>query len=280
MTDENQGPLFTSRRRERRSDGPPLVPIVMGVLLVAAVGAWWFWLRSPETPVEPRTPVPGAEMPADTAVRDPTAGVPPLDLPPVEASDTFVREQLDDLSDDPLLGRWLGADDLVRRYVTAVVNLAAGASPAGQLPFLRPEGAFEVRETEGGALVIDEVSYDRYDPLVDAVESVDVEVAARLYRQLYPLFDEVYRGLGLPEPSFDAAVARALGTILAVEVPEGPVEVLPTGVVYEFRDPRLEDLAPAAKHVIRLGPENARRLQARTRDLVDALGIVPREPGS
>lgn len=97
---------------------------------------------------------------------------------------------------------------------------------------------------------------------------------AELYRRLRPLFEEAYRDLGFRQGSFDGALARAVESLLAVSVPDGPIEVVPAGAnAYEYRDPELEELSPARKHLLRMGPENARRVQAKLRELAEALEL-------
>ena len=279
--------LTSSLRRRRKEGGPYLVPFVgLLVLVVLVAAAWWLWPRDGEEAPAPEAEAPAATdtaLAADTPADTPSAGPPTpdtLDLPPREESDPFVRDRLGDLSDHPRFAEWLRVDDLVGRFVTALANLAVGASPAEQLPFLRPEEPFQVRDT-GAGLVVDDATYRRYDAMSAAVASVDTEVAARLYRGLHPLMAQVHRGLGLGDRTFDETVARSLGALLAVEIPEGPLRVIPadTGVVYLYADPALEALPPAEKHVLRLGPQNARRVQGKARELAAALGIEPVVPG-
>ncbi|MCL4837280.1 MAG: DUF3014 domain-containing protein, partial [Thermoanaerobaculia bacterium] len=43
-----------------------------------------------------------------------------------------------------------------------------------------------------------------------------------------------------------------------------------------FADPELEALPPAAKHLLRLGPDNARRVQEKLRALAAAVPLTPR----
>jgi hypothetical protein len=51
--------------------------------------------------------------------------------------------------------------------------------------------------------------------------------------------------------------------------------------VYAFASPALEQLSPAQKLLIRTGPANARRIQARLRAIALALGIpASRLPGT
>lgn len=278
----NDDPLFSSRRRERdrQSRNRVRVAVILALLIAAAAAAWWLWLRpSGEGGTGP------SMLPADTGVvqetgpRDPAAGTLAVDLPPVDESDAFVRERLDELSSHPRLSSWLDAGELVQRFVTAVANLATGGSPRESLDFLEPEGEFQVRE-EGGRTVIDPASYRRYDAFTDVVLSVDTEAAGRIYRLLHPLFEQLHRQLGFSDRSFDAAVGEAIGPLLAVEVPDGAPAVTASVDVYEYVNPELEALSPAQKHLLRLGPTNARRVQEKLAELAEATGVEPARPGA
>jgi hypothetical protein len=172
---------------------------------------------------------------------------------------------------------WLAPDDLVRRFVAAVDDVARGKSPRPHLGHLAPKRGFratsETGDGAGDELRIDPRSYDRYDPFVEVLLSLDTADSVRLYRRLEPLFQEAYRDLGYPEGDFDRTLDRAFDEILATPIPEGPVE-LERGVDdYRFADPDLENLDPAQKHFLRLGPDNMRQLQAKLRLLRSALGL-------
>lgn len=268
------------RRRLAWRGRPRLVGGAVVLALLLGGGVWW-WLSSRD--VADRT------VRADGAVDPPPAPAAPADsaasLPPLDASDARVRELLSGLSSRPELAEWLVTDRLVRRFVGAVVSVAAGTSPRDELEFLDPEGEFRVREGgEGGearrggaatAATIDPASYRRYDPVAATFASLDTEGTARLYRRLRPLFREAYRELGFSEGSFHGTLARAVENLLAVPVPEGPVEVVPAdeGLGWAYRDPALEALSPAQKHLLRMGPENVRRVQAKLRELAGALDL-------
>jgi hypothetical protein len=61
--------------------------------------------------------------------------------------------------------------------------------------------------------------------------------------------------------------------MLAVPVPAGPVYVVPGGPTYAFADPALQAQNDARKHLLRTGPENIRKVQARIRALAAALKL-------
>jgi hypothetical protein len=149
-------------------------------------------------------------------------------------------------------------------------------SPRGYLDFLAPKGAFTVVEKRGRTFV-DPRSYARYDGLAEAVASLDTAGCARVYRQLEPLFEAASRELGVSEGGFSNALARASRKLLETPEPQGDVavkRVVSAVVVYEYADPKLEALTPAQKHLLRLGPANARQVKAKLRELTGALDLV------
>jgi hypothetical protein len=66
---------------------------------------------------------------------------------------------------------------------------------------------------------------------------------------------------------------RAIVLLLETPVQEDPVRVEPRGIVYGFADEDLEDLTPAQKQLLRMGPRNARVVQTTLRAIALALGI-------
>ncbi len=244
----------------------------LAALLAGGLAGWLWWRSRPgDVPPVPVT------VSADSTPTPVDSLVPAVDLPELDVSDTVVRELLDRLSEHPGWASWLITDDLVRRFVTSVVNVAAGDSPRGNLGFLAPPDSFRVRGSEAEVYVAPE-SYRRYDALTEVFVSLDAEGAARLYRELHPLFEEAHRELGLSSRTFDQSLALALGNLLAVEVPDADVQVVPYEAIYEYREPELEALSPAQKHILRLGPRNARRFQEKLRELSTAVGITPGAP--
>lgn len=282
--DREQQPLFAPSRRRRDGGMGLFAGTLVAILLVLGGVGSWLWLRSD---TEPDAGTPAAEAGDLPPVRaePPDGGAAPaadsaLDLPPLDASDAFIRDLVAGLSERPSWARWLVTDDLARRFVEAVVRVSAGSSPAPvleEVEEMEPDAGFRVARSEGG-LVIDPASYRRYDLHAATIASLDTDGTARLYRQLRPLFREAHRELGLVDESFEETLARALGTLLAVEVPEGPIEVQPEDGTYVFADPALESLSPAAKHLVRMGPENTSLVQAKLRELADAIGVRPLPP--
>jgi hypothetical protein len=195
-------------------------------------------------------------------------------LPGLDASDEAVRRLAEGLTAHPRLTAWLAPEDLVRRFVEAVVDVSRGSSPRSALEMLAPTEPFQVRET-GDRLVVDPESYRRYDLLAEVVASVDARESAELYRRLLPLFREAYQELGFTEQSWEEVLARAVRNLVSVEVPEGPLEVSEHVGRYLYLDRSLESLTPAEKHLLRMGPENARRVQSKVQEIAGYLELPP-----
>jgi hypothetical protein len=235
--------------------------IVLGLALLAAAGAMvvWYVRRSPAGPVA--APAPSGEAAPEAA----SPGPPPA------ASAARVRSLLASVSPDARFRSWLAEGDLVRRWVVVTDNLAEGVSPRGQLAFLAPGRPFSVMR-RGAKDVIAPDSYRRYDEIADVVGSVDAKALAAVYRELHPVLEAAYRALGYPEGSLDAVTARALRRIEVAPVRDGEVAVEGEGP-FVFADARLESLGAVEKHLLRMGPRNTRLLQAKAREILQALGL-------
>jgi len=264
---ESGGTQFSSRRH--RSSAPPVWGIVI-VLILLALGIWagWHWFG------------PGGDsgpMPADTmAMGTDTVAPPPEEpfiLPDLDVSDEAVRGLVETVGAHPRLASWLVTDDLVRRFVESVVDLSRGSSPLPALEPLIPPEAFTIQRS-GDRILVDPRSYERYDILADVFASVDARQAADIYREILPLIREAYQELGIPDQSWEETLALAIRNVLSVNVPERPLEVREAIGRYVYADPSVEGLNPAAKHLYRMGPANARILQDKVREIAQEL-VLP-----
>lgn len=266
---------MTSRRMERSREQRRRLVLGLGTVIIIlglGAGGWWWWQRS-RSEVPPARTAPVTPAMARDTTRATTAEE-PIELPELDASDEVVRRSVAGLSARPEWASWLVSDDMIRRFVVAVVAVAEGKSPEEQLRFLAPEQPFAVRE-EDGRTVVDPESYHRYDVATATFVSLDTEGVARLYRQMHPLIDEAYRDLGLHDRTFDETLAVAIGNLLSADVPDTPLDVEEEEGRYVYTAPGIEGLSPAEKQLLRMGPENARRFQAKLRELSVALGVTP-----
>jgi hypothetical protein len=253
--------------RPRR--GGPLWTVGAVAALGLALVLAYMYLRAPS-----RQPVPAASAPAappETA-RGPEAGE-QIPLPPLDETDALVRELIGRLSSHPTVAAWLATDGLIMNFAVVTQRISNGQSPVPELKALGPVPAFRPRETSGGDLFINPSSYQRYDRFAQAVLALDSRGTARLYATLKPRILDAYRRLGQPTGDFDPVLERAFVELLRVPVVQGEVELVPTGIVYGFEDPRLQGMSPAQKHLLRMGPQNVQAVQGKLREIADYLAI-------
>jgi hypothetical protein len=244
----------------------PFIWVIVVIAILAVGGGVYYWLTRPiadsgTTTTEATVPAPAPAAPAAEA---------PIDVPPLADSDAVVRTLIAALSSHPLIARWLTTNGLIRNMAVVVENIAYGSLPSTHLRPLRPTGPFRVLQ-RGDQILVDPRNYGRFDGMADAVASVDAAGAAKLYRGLRPRLQEAYAELGREEP-FDEALREAIDTLLEVPVPSGNVRLEPESAVeYRYADPELQQLSPAQKQLLRMGPRNIRVIQGKLRDFLAAL---------
>jgi hypothetical protein len=282
-------PQRRSTRRSRRSRAFARRAAVAALLALALAAVFWQRRWGEGGPAPPAAPLsspevveraePAAPPPSAASEAGPERGVAAVSsepLPPLDASDGFVRASAREISRHPGFAQWLAQDDLIRLFVVAVDNIAEGRTPREHLVFLKPPGGFLV-SGNGPELRIDPSGYRRYDRIADVVSSLDAEGCAELYFRLKPLVERSYREMGYPGFDFDDRLGEAIAELLAVPVaPEEPALVEEV-FRYEFADPELEALSDAQKHLLRMGPRNVRRIQDKLRELAQAVGIAAGE---
>ena len=243
------------------------IALIAGMALLAAgVTAVYLYFGRPAPKASP-TPIPVANAPL---LATPT---PAIALPALEASDGLVRELAKGFSAHPTFAAWLQVKDLIRTFVAVVTNVVERENPAPHVPFLAARPPFLVREARGRT-IIDPKSHARLDGLADVVVSLDATECARVFRLVEPLADAAYRELGHPQGGFAAALGKAIEALLEVPILEADVpvrRVVRAIVVWEYEDPKLEALSPAQKALLRMGPRNVPRIQAKLRALAAAL---------
>ena len=248
-------------------DGPPLLPIAIGGAAIVALigaGAWWMW----------RTPAPTNTTPAAVTATDApiTAPAPAVALPPLDEMDAFLRPLLQALSSRPELVRWLATDDLVRQLAAAIDKASQGDNPAGGFKELAPRGPMAMTK-RGNRRAIDAASYRRYDGLVKTVTSIDASAVARIYKTIRPRLNEAYQNMGHPGGNVDTAVRQALTLLLETPVVNEPVTLVEgAGARWAYADPKLEDLTPTQKQLVRMGPAHTDAMLVWLRALQAGLG--------
>ena len=238
----------------------------IAVLIVAGAAAGLLGLRF----LRP-APAPGLFSPAPVPAPALSA-----DLPPLEASDGFVREKATGLSSDPAFRDWLENDDLVSRLVAAINMAAHGKVPRELLAPFAPRGEFRVIK-KGGRTFLDPAGYARYDRVAKFAAAVNAAEAAKVFSLLLPLLDAAQRALGEPNPDAREALFAATRELASAPAHLKDVELKAgkKGIVWIYADEKLETLSPAQKQMMRLGPKNQTAVQDKLSEIATALGAKP-----
>ncbi len=265
--------------------GTLAVLAIAGFILIGSAIVTWWWFRgraaqpvdqtsagaasaavataAAEVAPEPTTRV-EAEPEAPEAPEDPDAP-----LPAVPDSDSLVRELVRALSRHGEWLSWLASEELVLNFVRVVGAVAYDEPPQAALESLEPDEGFSVVR-RGQSFFPAQTSYRRYDLAVEVFDSIDVDGAASVYRQLLPLFEAAHDELGY-RYEFGDTLELAITKLLATPMLDEPPELRLRVISFEYVDAQLEALSPAQKLLLRLGPDNSDRVRAKLRELYGAL---------
>jgi hypothetical protein len=186
-------------------------------------------------------------------------------------SDALIRDLIKGVSSNPTLANWALTHDLILKFVAAVDSIANGQSPRAQVDFFAPAEVFKVTEMNG-RVYVDPASYDRYNAVADVFDSLDTKSTVRLYKQLKLVIQEAYKELGYPDADFQDTLKRAIAELRNVPVAKD-ILLEKKIISYAMLDPQLENLSPAQKHLLRMGPENVLKIQTKLREMAQALGF-------
>lgn len=278
------------------------IVIVVAVVVAAGLGGYLWWHHQhpaavpasvPVAPPAPRPPAPAPAPPpppAEPAIRHPVATGRDK-LPGLDESDGYIKGALLDLLGKKSALSNLVLDGFARRFVATVNNLATDNAASQSWPVNPTAGHFEV-DAPSGSGVISAKNAARYKPFVDFVTGIDSRRAVSLYVRLYPLFQRAYEDLGFPGKYFNDRVIEVIDNLLATPDTAGTIKVKTVaadgspaapapGRLYVFDDPALEAATAGQKILLRVGPDNARRLKAklsevRQRLLQNTAGTAPR----
>jgi len=251
-------------------DKKPIAIIAVALVAFLAGGAWWMSRNTRKPPAAQNASpvaVAGTEAPIDKP-----GEAEPVNLPPLDRMDGFLRPLLSALSSRPELARWLATDDLIGQLAAAVEQAAAGASPARDFKVIKPASPF-VAGGRGVRRTIDPASYRRYDGLVQTVTSIDASSVAKIYKTIRPRLNEAYRSLGNQTSDVDKGLAQVLDILVDTPVVKDPIAIVisDNGGGWAYADDDLETLRPAQKQLLRMGPANVDRLLVWLRALQAAL---------
>jgi len=246
--------------------------IVVLIVLIAAAGVYYLFIADRgKAPVVEETPAPGAIGAAEKVAAGPTPGN-PVNVA-LDKSDDVLRPVAADISSNGVFAQWLKSKDLIRRFVAAVDAIAGGQSPRPQADFFNLKGGFPIVQ-RNGRTYLDPSGYERYNVVADVFDSLSAAGCAKIYRDFQGPIEQAYRDLGYPAGGFHGTLLRAILEVLKTPIVDAAIPLEKKVNTYVFADPALENLNPAQKHLLRMGPENIQLIQAKLRELALAVGFA------
>lgn len=199
------------------------------------------------------------------------------ELPSLSESDPLFKEDMEAVSKG--LSPWLNTTDIIRKLLVVLNDFSQGMRIYKHMKFFTLNEPFKVDRDRHG-LYMDPAGYRRYDGLVKAIQDIDVQVAIAVYNRYRPLFNEVFSEFGYPESyQLEDLFRKSAAEILEAPVIEDRISLYRPSVRYKFSSPKLENLTPVQKQMIRMGPENTRKIQEKVRILIEALVNRPDSEG-
>lgn len=270
---------------EQKSGQGKLITTLVIVIAIAVAVIAWLWQQQAATPepqptpepaetviteTEPETPSePEPDVDVVTEVEDPLEEIPEPapDLPELENSTEAV---LTDLREAEQSVEPIQSDRLIRDAVVFVDNLRNGLVARDNALLPAPKSRFRVLE-QNDKIYIDPRSYDRYNSTVDWFVSLDTGVLVNLFNYYQPLAEEALGEIGYPDAAPDEVLIEAINLLLDTPSAGTVIELTDEEVMYKFADPSLESLPPAQKQMLRLGPDNMRRVKLKLESIKQEL---------
>jgi hypothetical protein len=223
----------------------------------------------PEPVVTPFVEEPAIEPEPVMVIEEPPPEPDPL--PGLNDSDRFVQAELGELDNANAVLRQLASAQIIRKFVVLVDGMSRGDIPDRDLPVTALQTEMTVNEQGENLFLLDPVSYNRFNLLVNTFAAIDSATIAEKLDEWDPLFESAYAELGYPDRTFDMALNQAIRNVLQARVPAGDILLTRPSVHYHFADPALESLTDLEKLLIRMGPENAATVQRKVRDISNRL---------
>jgi hypothetical protein len=246
--------------------------LVIAAVAVGGVALWRYYPRPApvaETAIAPTasgTAAPEALPAAPSYPIEQVAALPDAPAEPLPALDQSDATVLSALSEaiGADAGAWLRAEFLLPRFV-ATVDALPRSSLTQQIYVAKPVAGTLAVATADERLWLDDANALRYEAAVTLFEAIDSQRLVTTYVRFYPLLQQAYRDLGVPDRQFNDRLVEVIDHLLAAPAITGPIELVPIDGTprLAFADPRLEAASVGHKAMWRLGPERAARVKAR-----------------
>ena len=290
-----------------QSNGSSKAPILIVVVVLAAILAVVFLWPKSETDVQPLASVLPTDVvaepvlePAEPVVEEDlftedtftVAELPPavevtnseLETPefiepvqveepspePLDVSDLAVKQSILAITKMPVLSTILINEGILDKVVATVLNTAENKISANTSLATAPSEAFSVFK-QAGRLYIEPSAFTRYNVYAQTFAEVETDNLIALLDQYEPELVNKFTEIAPPGMTFHDTVLAAINVLLDTPIIKLPVEVSTNRAMYEFTNPQLEALSPPQKQLLRMGPYNVRIVKRKLRELREAL---------
>ncbi len=260
----------------------PTKHVLLVLAIIAVGGALWQSIKEQSAEVVPDVvvveavgveppPLPSAEdiplrpkLVIEATAEAPVEPVPTL--PALAESDAMVREQLSAAGVGVELGRLEQQQNLIQQGVALIDGFSRGLVLRKLLHIAPPKEAFSALEQDE-QVFMNPAGYSRYNGYAEAIARLDIAVLVNNFHTMRRLYEQAYGQLGLNPDDFDNAVIRMFDHVLATPEIEEPIAITRQSVMYQYADPQLEQMTPMQKQLLRMGPDNIRRIKEQARTL-------------
>ena len=251
----------------------PLIGVAV-VVVIAAIGAWYYWYGHRATQLKsPVIAQPAESAPAPAAnIEHPVPAVPDAlqgPLPDLNDSDKAVSDAL-----GAAVTSYLVPESIIRHIVVTVDNLPRQKVTVDKRPIVPAPGTFLATGDELHA-TLDAQNFQRYAPMIEVLRKLDMQRLAAVYLRFYPLFQKAYQDLGYPNDYYNDRLVKVIDVLLATPQIARPIDLVRPNVMYVFADQSLESRPAGQKVLIRMGPDNAAVVKAKLTQLRAIITAAP-----
>lgn len=283
-----------SRYEQKKSNQYTIVLMILLIIFLIVVALWkhqsnqvqdFRAIKSLDIPIEKTVSVVEKEIQLPEGVIDNTLRletdqqilhVEDLDikseLVSLENSDDGFRDAVGDVSEG--LVDWFNVINVIEKYLVVINDVSQNQISYKHRAFIKAPGSIVVKEDSEGLYLAQE-SYKRYDGLANAIASIDVQKGFALYLKFKPVFKAVYQNFAYPAGyELEDIFMKAAASVIEAPVIESRLALVQHTVKYKFAEKKLETLNDVEKQMLRMGPENTKKIQAKLRQLVEAISVL------
>ncbi|MCK5830078.1 MAG: DUF3014 domain-containing protein [Methylococcales bacterium] len=190
----------------------------------------------------------------------------------LENSDDSFKEAVIEVSED--FANWFEIKESIKKYITLIHDISQNQILVKNRAFLKISKKNMVKKDSQG-LYLSKEGYKRYDDFANAIASIDAQKGLGLYLTFKPLFNKVYKTFSYPNAyRVEDIFLKAAANVIKAPIKEDRIALVKHSIYYKFSDKKLESLSDVEKQMLRMGPENTKKIQAKLRKLIEVMSTL------